>query len=99
MIDIPLHLLGGMGISFFIMAFLDSRTFIKNNNTFIIVGSIFVGIVWELFEIYYNITGYDVGTKMYYIDTAKDLVNDTLGAVIALWFIRSNPFKFLWKKI
>ncbi len=87
--DIFMHILGGVGIGLFITAFVKSnfKSFaqaasIRRN---IVIGVLAVGIVWELFEMYFNIAGAPLWTKAYYIDTAKDLINDCIGGVIVGW--------------
>ncbi|MES3030985.1 MAG: hypothetical protein V4697_01070 [Patescibacteria group bacterium] len=43
-----------------------------------------VGILWEVFEGYFDIASWPVGTKMYIIDTTKDVILDCAGAAVAL---------------
>lgn len=57
--------------------------------TFLIafVSAVMIGIVWELVENYYQVTYVSAGG--YYIDTAMDILNDSIGGVLAyLYFIR-----------
>ena len=75
--DIFMHTLGGFSLGLFVNALIGPK------RGTIILWVFIAGVVWELFEAYYNIAGYDVGTKLYYIDTAKDLIDDILGAIIA----------------
>ena len=86
--DIVLHLLGGAGLGFFfagLTASFRSGRWHRISSIILLVG--FCGIVWELFEIYYDITGYTLWTRLYYLDTAKDLINDALGGGLIAWFI------------
>lgn len=81
--DVAMHLLGGVGIALFVVGLLMMRrntTFFSARN--IIIGVLIVGIIWELFEITFEFTGYPLWTKLYYLDTAKDLVMDMLGGII-----------------
>ena len=78
-LDIINHILGGIGIA---MALL----FVLKNPKYIILLTFIAGVAWELFEIYYDISGWRVGTLQYNIDTIKDLLNDTLGSII-VWLI------------
>ena len=98
--DIMMHILGGMGIALSVIAFLPLfkrfwmaiiKKPVRNSRRFVVGIVIFVGIVWELFEIYFNITSYPLWTKMYYLDTLKDLVDDTIGALVVVYvFMRHN---------
>jgi hypothetical protein len=86
--DIFMHILGGAGIALSIYWIL--RTFFpKHKVSFwsIVVWTVLGGVLWEGFEMMNDIAGAPVGTSLYYLDTAKDLVDDTLGAVIAAFFI------------
>jgi uncharacterized BrkB/YihY/UPF0761 family membrane protein len=79
--DIIVHFLGGVGIAL-------ASLYIFKNPKYIIPASIFAGIIWELFEICFNITGSKLWTNPYYIDTVKDLFDDTLGAVFVYLIIK-----------
>jgi len=82
--DIFMHILGGLGLSFCAIAFLHYRKLNIRKYYWIAVLLVFVaGFIWELFEAYYGIAGAPVGTKAYYIDTVKDLIDDTIGAIVA----------------
>jgi len=78
--DVLMHLMGGVGIGLFVTGLLQSYRagdFLKYRN--VITGVILIGFVWEFFEIYYQLTGHPLWTKLYYIDTVKDLIMDTIG--------------------
>ena len=86
--DIFMHIAGGAGIGLFVAALLRSYrygAFFSRRN--IILGVIVVGIVWELFEIFYELTGHPLWTKLYYIDTIKDMIDDVLGGAIVAYII------------
>ncbi len=85
--DIFMHLLGGVGIGLFAAAMLQSyQDGILLNRRNLVAAVIAVGIVWELFEIYYNLTGHPLWSKLYYIDTVKDLIMDIIGGSIVAYF-------------
>ena len=88
--DIYLHILGGITIGLFIYALISSfKPDMLHKRRNIILAVFAVGIVWELFEAYNNIAGAPVGTKAYYIDTTKDLIDDIIGGtVMAFLFIK-----------
>ena len=82
--DILMHIAGGFGIGLFACAFLRRNWHgIIQKRGLVVLGALVFGIVWELFEIRYNIAGYKLWTEPYYIDTAKDLVDDIIGGIIA----------------
>jgi hypothetical protein len=88
--DIIAHIMGGLGIGLFIAAFF--RTYQQGRfkeKAKVIVPLVFlVGLGWEVFEVYFNIAGNPYGTKAYFIDTIKDLIDDTLGGIIAVYIDR-----------
>jgi len=87
--DILMHVLGGIGLTLSIYWFL-ATFFPRYKASFwsLMFLTVFAGFAWELFEAVNNIAGAPVGTKKYYYDSAKDLVNDTLGAIIAAYFLK-----------
>jgi len=89
--DIFAHIFGGLGIGLFLIA--AARTFwpviLNGNRTAKIVFLVFVvGLIWEIFEVIYNIAGYSFGTKAYFIDTIKDLIDDVIGGFLAVYLDR-----------
>ena len=88
--DIFMHILGGLGIGFFLYALGQSLYQNKITKNQIIVGVFLVGVVWEIFEIIYNIAGYPFWTKAYYLDTAKDLLDDVIGGAVACYCLPRN---------
>jgi hypothetical protein len=84
--DIFMHILGGIGIGLAVCAAikLHGEKIIYKRRA-IIIGVLIVGIIWELFEIYYDIAGSPLGTIPYYIDTVKDLMDDVIGGTLAAW--------------
>ncbi len=82
--DIPMHILGGIGIGFAIIAVLRSCGFNIDKRYWIAIVFVFIGgVLWELFEAYYDIAGSS-------IDTIKDLFDDTLGGLIAVYIEKLN---------
>lgn len=88
--DIFAHILGGVGIGFFTAGVLRTLLpgMVKNTVLTTILIVFIVGLGWEAFEVYFNIAGYPFGTKLYYIDTVKDLVDDVIGGAIAALIAR-----------
>ncbi|MEI8328168.1 MAG: hypothetical protein WCG02_03470 [Candidatus Taylorbacteria bacterium] len=89
--DIFMHVLGGAGIGLLLIAFIRSNFSNFANILFlrrkVVLGVLVVGLMWELFEMYFDIAGAPLWTTAYYIDTAKDLINDVIGASIVAWLI------------
>ena len=82
--DVFLHLLGGAAIGLTILAVLWSLQRTEHLARNILVGVFLAGLAWELFEIHYDIAGYQLWTMPYYLDTLKDLLDDILGGIIAI---------------
>ena len=90
--DIFMHILGGVSLAlavYWILVTFFKRRFKAGKSLFwTLVGCTFgLGIAWEIMEAMNGIAGAPFGTSAYYLDTVKDLVNDTLGAIIAAYFI------------
>jgi hypothetical protein len=87
--DVYLHLGGGAGIALMLAAMLRSYSAeyaaTGKGRSLVLLGLLCVGLVWELFEAFFNITGEPLGSKAYYIDTVKDLIDDMIGGGVALW--------------
>lgn len=89
--DIVAHILGGLGIGLFVTASLQTfwpSFLVKNRWLKIALIVLLVGLAWEAFEVYFNIAGYPFGTKPYYIDTVKDLIDDVIGGFISIYITR-----------
>ncbi len=81
--DVFMHILGGIGVGLFMAALANSFVPKSHHKRIIIViGTLIFGIVWELFEVRYNLSGYVAWTKPYYMDTVKDLIDDVVGGVL-----------------
>lgn len=84
--DVLMHVLGGVALAlafyWFEVTFLKNTFFGKNPWTIIFL-TLIAGFAWEWFEAYYQISGGIPGTEAYSVDTGKDLINDTFGALIA----------------
>jgi hypothetical protein len=91
--DIVAHMLGGLGIGLFAIAGLGTvwpAILLRNRWIKIALIVFIVGIVWEAFEVYFNIAGYSFGTRLYLIDTVKDLIDDVIGGFIAIYITRTK---------
>lgn len=79
--DLITHFIGGAGIALSVL-------YIVKNPKNIISITIIAGMLWEVFEVYYNITGWPTTSPQYRIDTSIDLIMDTLGAVVVWIWIK-----------
>jgi hypothetical protein len=87
-LDIVSHSLVCFGIALCIGQLVsDFLPRISRKRTLIILATLFVGILWELLEIQYNITGHPLWSYEFYFDTTKDLIVDTIGAAIATFIV------------
>ncbi len=84
--DMITHSLAGLAVSLATLLFWQS-VLKKNNLTRSQVvcigvgGALAVGIVWELYELHFDITSLSDGIY-YTLDTAKDIAMDTLGGLV-----------------
>lgn len=86
--DIFMHILGGIGLALAIYWILATLFKTSTPSFWTIVALTFLaGVAWEVMECIYDIAGAPLGTMAYYVDTAKDICNDTLGAIIAYFFL------------
>lgn len=53
----------------------------------LLIGVVIVGVGWEILELLYKV---DALSTRYWIDTIKDLIDDTIGGFISI---------YIWKKI
>ena len=87
--DIPMHIVGGVTLGFLALWFFsafEERTpfrFPFSISSLTLVAVFIGGVSWEIFEYHFELIGNPVFS--YPVDTAKDLVMDTLGALISLW--------------
>lgn len=87
--DIFMHILGGAGLAcaiyWILVTFFPGHalSFFK-----LVILTVIAGIIWEGIETANDIAGAPVGTLAYYVDTVKDLFDDLLGALIAVYFLK-----------
>lgn len=89
--DIFMHIFGGLALGLFIVSILKKRRYTLKHPVFVVLLGVFVlGLAWEIFEAMYNIAGHPVGTKLYYVDCIKDIIDDVVGGSIATIFLRKR---------
>lgn len=90
---ITMHIAGGIGIALFAAALISTRAWHpENSRRAVIIAALSAGILWEIIEAYFNITGFTLWTHTYYLDTLKDLINDLIGGTLVAWlYFRNSP--------
>ena len=90
--DIFMHILGGVSIAVSIYCILTLLRIeiVKSNSLNIILLTFIAGFAWELFEMYFDIAGAPLWTIPYYIDSSKDLLNDTIGAIFVSLILKNK---------
>ena len=86
--DIISHLLGGIVLSliFWFFALRSKKDiFIKNPRFFTLLFAIFIGVIWELFQVFFNISL--PGSSNYLSSTAYDLFFDIFGAFVGYYYL------------
>ena len=83
--DIPMHILGGVAVGAFLLAFIGShRTLLY------ILGMVVVVVGWEVFEYIGSIS---TGQPDYWFDTTYDIFNGLFGSVLTLLIARVSPWR------
>ena len=99
--DVMLHFLSGGAVAMFLISVGRSFSSLKSSDITIIIvtilGTLLIGILWEIFELYFNITFFSDGV-FYWRDTISDLIMDVCGGFFATLYsikiiIRSNELK------
>lgn len=81
--DIPMHMLGGVAIAFFLLGIFGR---VRLPKFLLLVGVIVVG--WEVLE---YVTGLSLGQPNYVFDTLHDIFNGYVGALVAYVSCRFAP--------
>lgn len=89
-IDIILHFLGGFCVALFVLWFATAKSNLQNwSNRKILLTALFsailVGIVWEIYELYFGLTFLSDGMS-YFADTSKDLTMDLVGGIFGFFY-------------
>jgi hypothetical protein len=90
-VDIVSHTLGGAmlgGVVIFLLTLSSKKHRIKLKHIFTF--AIFVGIIWEYFEIKSGMNA--ITDPGYWVDTAGDIFFDTFGSYLASVFLTKNKF-------
>lgn len=89
------HFIGGIFAAFvmvfFVYLYRESRgrnTDEAYSATTIIFGTFMIGILWEVFEHFFNVSIDPLSS----LDTVIDLGMDTLGALVVYWYVRTGVF-------
>ncbi|HBD24610.1 MAG: hypothetical protein A2566_02715 [Candidatus Zambryskibacteria bacterium RIFOXYD1_FULL_40_13] len=88
--DMVLHFLSGILVGI-VTTLIFHKFFYKKDDEFLkifvsaMVSIVFVGIAWEIYELYFEMTSFSDGMN-YYIDTSSDLFLDIVGALFGVWY-------------
>ncbi len=85
-LDTPMHILGGFALASLLIAFL-----FRYRPLYFVTGMLIIAVGWEVFEFALGLPQ----PRDYVLDTAYDLINDTIGAGIA--FILAHYT--LWRSV
>lgn len=87
--DMIMHFLGGLWVGLFfiyVVSFKKSISYGINIFLNIIIATLIIGLLWELYEYYLNIVS---GTDFILADTISDLLFDLFGSIVAiLYFLK-----------
>ena len=90
-IDMVVHFFGGLTVGLAVMWLCSYGMDFKNWSlkkilTFSVIGSLLVGVMWELYELYFGITLLRDG-MVYWIDTSSDLLMDMVGGIFGFLYV------------
>ncbi len=89
--DTLVHFLAGIAVGLgSVWLYLNKKETLPTSQIFFssLIGSIVVGVVWEIFEVVNGITFFSDGIH-YVTDTGSDLLMDTLGGLIAAFYTKN----------
>lgn len=90
--DIPMHFLSGAWLALLLIYIFPLSNFSLKSIYRIVLGVLFLGIAWELFELVF--TNYIADNPFYIIDTMSDIFFDIAGAFTGvLYFLKRIVFK------
>lgn len=92
-IDMVVHFFGGLTVGLATL-WLSSRFFDFRKwstlrlSTTAILGAITIGVLWELYELYFGITSLSDGIH-YVTDTSSDILMDTIGGIVGFFYVNN----------
>ena len=97
-IDVILHFLGGLCVALFALWLGSVKSDLKNwrQGKILLValaGAIFVGILWEIYELYVGLTFLSDGAR-YFADTGSDLMMDFVGGIFGFLYANNLLKKY-----
>lgn len=90
-IDMVVHFLGGLTVGLAFMWLCSYNNNFKNWSPkkllfFALLGTIAVGIIWEIYELYFGLTSLSDGIA-YFTDTGSDLIMDFIGGILSFLYV------------
>lgn len=83
-LDMPMHFLGGVWISLAIIWFSKIKEMTLSVMIKIILGVLFIGFLWEIFEMLVN--DYTIKNLFNLLDTSSDICFDIAGGLFGIFF-------------
>lgn len=89
--DMPMHFAGGLAVSLLVSyvfySFISKGLFSYRKIIFLILATVFIGVMWEVFEyVFNNVIG---GVPWDFVDTMSDIFWDTIGSIAGAFFINN----------
>lgn len=90
--DMPMHFFGGFWVGLVLLWFFNVKTIEKSSILKVLLGVLFVGLCWEVFEFFVN-NLYLARYPFDKIDTAQDIFFDLLGGFLSLIYFKNRIMK------
>lgn len=90
--DMPMHFLGGFWVGLALLWFFNVKFIDKNYIYKIILGVLFVGLCWEIFEFFVN-NLYLARYPFDIVDTIQDVFFDLFGGFLSLIYFKHRIMK------
>ena len=90
--DMPMHFLGGFWVGIALLWFFNTKVIEKGSALKIILGVLFIGLSWEVFEFFVN-NLYLARYPFDKIDTTQDIFFDLFGGFVSLFYFQKRIIK------
>lgn len=87
--DMPMHFLGGFWVGLALLWFFNVKYIDKNYIYKVILGVLFVGLCWEVFEFFVN-NLYFARYPFDIVDTIQDIFFDLFGGFLSLIYFKNR---------
>lgn len=87
-IDMVMHFLGGLWVGLFFLYVFYTRGWFSNKVLAVILSVLFIGLLWELYELYIGIIAHEAFSPR---DTISDIIFDMAGGTLAvIYFLKQK---------